>query len=254
MLYTIRNLVLFSACVSAASIDLQQSAQEQPEPEGQDYLASQTAYGFYLMAHVSRGRDTHPPVNGLILQGYHVGASIDAGIFHATDAHNPGRVFYINGTNRQYTAITDAGMFPYGLTMPRPGRQNQGGVNPVMIQAGSGTPAHVAQYGPDIQLVNELGVGTYLACDRPSAYYRRNLLQLEYSYSDCRKKATGNKGGKLGDEVASEVAEAEDCSKPVVPSGCAAIVLVPHCTALPPMHPGPGNYINHKYARRVPCM
>ncbi|KAJ4290077.1 hypothetical protein N0V88_006583 [Collariella sp. IMI 366227] len=160
--------------------------------------------GFRLITRLlNPAQDLTPSISGFALGTIHTGAGQNAAILASPNPYS--RVFYQNGTaeqvaSHQTTIITDSGTppFPSSIITQKAGEAPR--IVDINVDLGTANVIVDVGEGKGPVLVNGLGEGGYLACERVVPYYQQEYVTLQYLY--------GN-----GEEE--------------VPEGCARIELVP---------------------------
>ncbi|KAK0703086.1 hypothetical protein B0T26DRAFT_599712, partial [Lasiosphaeria miniovina] len=201
--------------------------------------------GFFLVANVTDpSKDLVPSINGWVVQAAHTGPALDVAVLQSPTSSVPGRIFYENGTAEQVrfgrsSVLTDTAtpLTPYGIIVQNSTRfdATYPTEHDVFINGGTGTPSSITNFpnSPYAVLQNNLGPGTFVACNNTVPYYGRKFITIEYAYATF----VGPDGGFLYDAD--------------IPDGCAPISLVPQCTTLNSLPPGA--FASHEFAATVRC-
>lgn len=171
---------------------------------------------------------------GRVVSTAHTGAGSSLAVL-SDPSSIPGRVFYLNGTAEDWRysrthVLTDGGTppFPFGLGIVDPSGDVPLNISSVVVNAGSGTPAKLANFPEPVPaLVNVLGWGSWVACDRYVRPANAVLTVLGYVYA---------KNGEV---------------HPEIPEGCAKVTLLPQCAQLPELPEG--SISSHEFALEVKC-
>ncbi|KAK3386711.1 hypothetical protein B0H63DRAFT_468265 [Podospora didyma] len=208
------------------------------------YPATSLSKGFLLIANVTDPtKDLSPSVNGWVVQTAHIGPPFNAAVLQSPGASAPGRIFYENGTDErvrygQSTVITDGATppSPFGILVQSPTEFDTlyPTEHDVFINGGPGTPASITRFpSPYAILQNNLGVGTFVACNNTIPYYGYKFITINYAYATFE----GPDGGYQYNAN--------------IPEGCAPITLLPQCTTLNELPPDA--YASHEFAVTERC-
>ncbi|CAJ2501424.1 Uu.00g042770.m01.CDS01 [Anthostomella pinea] len=229
---------MFTTVISIGLLSLASSVPLAPRQVVPHYPPSSQSTGFKLVANATDPtNDMAASVNGLVLQGIHVGAGLnDAAL--GSDTNNS-RIFYQNGTAEelrynQGDILSDGGtpIFPWGIQVANQNASDPAALRGVTVDAGSGTVGVSLAHFPDPYVyLTALGAGKFVACDEYVRYYNQNFTTVRY--------VTGVQDPATALYTYS------------IPENCVAINLIPECAALPDLPEG--SISSHEFAASAKC-